>query len=186
MMEFVTIIVIAVGLAMDAFAVSVASGAAYQQLDLRHAFRMAFFFGVFQAFMPLAGSLAGVTLKNVIASYDHWVAFGLLTVIGGKMIYESFTLKRSQDQLNPASVATVLILAIATSIDALAVGVTLSIITSFIFTAVMIIGLITFGFSLVGTWLGRRIGHLFENRIEIAGGIILIAMGLKILGQHLL
>ena len=185
-MEFITIIVIAVGLAMDAFAVSIASGTACKQLKVRHAVRMAFFFGAFQAFMPLAGSLAGVTFKNVIASYDHWVAFGLLTVIGGKMIYESFTLKRTQDQLNPASITTLLILSIATSIDALAVGVTLSIITSSIFTAVMIIGLITFGLSLIGTWLGRRIGHLFENRIEIAGGIILIAIGLKILGQHLL
>jgi putative Mn2+ efflux pump MntP len=186
MMEFITIIVIAVGLAMDAFAVSIASGTAYKQLKISHAVRMAFFFGAFQAFMPLAGSLAGLTLKNVIASYDHWVAFGLLTVIGGKMIYESFTLKRSQDQLNPARVMTLLILSIATSIDALAVGVTLSIITSSIFTAVIIIGLITFGLSLIGTRLGRRIGHLFENRIEIAGGIILIAIGLKILFQHLL
>ena len=185
-MEFITVIVIAVGLAMDAFAVSVASGAVCKELKPRHAVRMAFFFGAFQAFMPLAGSLAGVTLKNVIASCDHWVAFGLLTVIGSKMIYESFTLKRTQEKLDPANITTLLTLSIATSIDALAVGVTLSIITSSIFTAVIIIGLITFGLSLLGTQLGRKAGHFFENRIEIAGGIILIAIGLKILLQHLL
>ncbi len=183
-MELFTTIIIAVGLAMDAFAVSIATGTASKKLNIRHALRMAFFFGTFQAFMPLLGSLAGVALKDIITSMDHWVAFVLLTAIGGKMIWESFKLKT--DVPDAHSLGVLITLSIATSIDALAVGVTLSLITSSIYTAVTIIGVITFVLSLIGTQLGRKVGHFFENKIEILGGVILIAIGIKILIQHLL
>lgn len=184
-MELLTIIVIAIGLAMDAFAVSIATGTASKKLNIQHALRMAFFFGAFQAFMPLLGSLAGVALKDIITFIDHWVAFVLLTAIGAKMIWESFKLKTADDT-NVQSFGVLITLSIATSIDALAVGVTLSLITSSIYTAVIIIGVITFVLSLIGTQLGRKVGHFFENKIEILGGVILIAIGTKILIQHLL
>lgn len=183
-MELLTIIVIAIGLAMDAFAVSIATATASKKLNIRHALRMALFFGAFQAFMPLLGSLAGIALKDIVTSIDHWVAFILLTAIGGKMIFESFKLK-TDDSNDVQSLAVLITLSIATSIDALAVGITLSLITASIYTAVIIIGVITFVLSLIGTQLGRKLGHFFENKIEILGGVILIAIGTKILIQHL-
>jgi putative Mn2+ efflux pump MntP len=185
-MELLTIIFIAVGLAMDAFAVSVVTGSVYKKLKVSHAVRMAFFFGAFQAVMPLIGSLAALSFKDAIEGFDHWVAFGLLAVIGVKMIYESFHIQSIEDRPDPASLAVVLMLAVATSIDALAVGITLSLITSYIILAVVIIGLVTLILSYIGCALGRKIGHFFENKIEIAGGVILIAIGIKILIQHLL
>jgi putative Mn2+ efflux pump MntP len=185
-MELLTIILIALGLAMDAFAVSVATGSVYKQLKLAHALRMALFFGSFQALMPIIGWLAGLSFKDAIITFDHWVAFGLLTAIGCKMIYESFQIKKAEDRPNPASLTVVLALAVATSIDALAVGITISLITSHIAAAIIIIGLITLVLSYLGCWLGQKIGHFFENKIEIAGGLILIGIGTKILLQHLL
>jgi putative Mn2+ efflux pump MntP len=184
--EAITICGVAVGLAMDAFAISVVSGSVFKELHIRHALRMAFFFGAFQAVMPLIGYAAGQTFARYIENYDHWVAFGLLIVIGGKMIYEAFKIeeveKKPQD---PSNLIVLLVLSIATSIDALAVGVTLSLVTDHIFVAVIIIGLITFSLSWAGYEIGKRIGHFFENKIEILGGLILIAIGLKILITHL-
>lgn len=185
-MELFTIIVIAVGLAMDALAVSIATGAASKQLRIHHALRMAFFFGIFQAIMPLIGSLAGLALKEKITSIDHWIAFILLTTVGVKMIYESFKLKDTGSVANAESVTVLLVLSIATSIDALAVGVTLSLVTSLIFLAATIIGITTFILSLLGTQIGRKAGHFFENKIEVIGGFILIAIGVKILIEHIL
>jgi len=147
---------------------------------------MAVFFGGFQLFMPLVGSLAGLTLKKYIAGYDHWVAFGLLTAVGGKMIYESFKIKPAGENLNPSNIFVLLVLSIATSIDALAVGITLSLITSSIITAVIIIGLITFTLSYLGVFIGQKLGHFFENKFEAIGGFVLIGIGLKIVLQHLL
>ena len=186
-MEVFTIIVIAVGLAMDAFAVSVAAGAAERKLHIRHAMRMAVFFGAFQAIMPLIGWLAGERFKDSIAAYDHWVAFGLLALVGGKMIFESFKLKKAKDPaVDPSSILVVLTLAVATSIDALAVGVTLSLVTDSILFAVLMIGIITFALSLAGIRIGMKVGHFFENKIEIFGGIILLLIGIKILLEHLI
>ena len=185
-MEILTIIFIALGLAMDAFAVSIVTGSVYKKLKVSHAVRMAFFFGAFQAVMPLIGSLAALSFKDAIEGIDHWVAFALLTIIGVKMIYESFQITRVEDRPDPASLAVVLTLAVATSIDALAVGITLSLITAHIFMAVVIIGVVTLVLSYIGCSLGQRIGHFFENKIEIAGGLILIAIGIKILLQHIL
>ena len=185
-MELLTIIVIAVGLAMDAFAVSVATGAGYRQLKIQHALRMAMFFGAFQAVMPIIGWLAGSTFKEYIKEVDHWVAFAILAVIGVKMIYEAFKIEKAENPSDPASLAVLIWLSVATSIDALAVGITLSLVTGMIAVAVIIIGVVTFVLSLFGCWIGKRVGHLFEKKIEVAGGCILIAIGVKILVEHLL
>jgi putative Mn2+ efflux pump MntP len=184
-MDSLTIVIIAVGLAMDAFVVSIVSGSAYRQLHVRHALRMAIFFGAFQAFMPLVGSLAGLTLRKYIAHYDHWIAFGLLAAVGGKMIYESFKIKSVEENPDPSNILVLLVLSVATSIDALAVGITLSLIAGSIVIAVMIIGLITFILSYLGVYIGKRFGHFFESKMEALGGVILIGIGTKILIEHL-
>jgi putative Mn2+ efflux pump MntP len=185
-MELVTITVIAIGLAMDAFAVSIVSGSAYRQLKIEHALRMAVFFGGFQAFMPLIGALAGLTVREKMADYDHWVAFGLLTGVGGKMLYESFKIKPAQQNFEPFNIGVLLILSVATSIDALAMGVTLSFLRLSIIRAVVIIGLVTFALSYLGVFIGKKVGYFFESGIEALGGLVLIALGAKILLQHLL
>ncbi len=183
-MNLAMIVFIAVGLAMDAFAVSIVSGSLYKQLKIKHALRMAIFFGGFQAFMPLIGSLAGLSIREYIADYDHWVAFGLLAAVGGKMIYESFKIESAEKNLDPSNVLVLLILALATSIDALAIGITLSLIVSSIAVAVIIIGLVTFVLSYLGVFIGKRFGHFFENKIEALGGLILIGLGVKIVLEH--
>jgi len=185
-MELLTIIVMAVALAMDAFVVSIVSGAAYKQLHVKHALRMALFFGGFQAIMPLIGSLAGLTLKDYILFCDHWIAFALLSAVGGKMIYESFKIKSVEENLDPSNIFVLLVLSVATSIDALVIGITLSLITSSIALAVIIIGTVTFGLSYLGVFIGKRFGHFFENKIEAVGGLILIGIGVKILIEHML
>lgn len=185
-MGLITIIIIALALAMDAFAVSIVSGTTYRQLEVKHAFRMALFFGAFQAFMPLIGSLAGLTIRDQIAEYDHWVAFGLLAAVGGKMIYESFKIAPADKNSNPANMVVLLFLSIATSIDALAIGITLSFLQVSIALAVTIIGLITFVLSYLGVYIGKKVGHFFEGQIEAIGGLILIAIGIKILIEHLI
>lgn len=178
---------IAVGLAMDAFAVSIVSGSIYKELHIRHALRMAFFFGAFQAIMPLIGYMAGRTFADSIEMWDHWIAFGILSVIGGKMVYEAFKMKQvDKDPKDPSNLVVLVVLSIATSIDALAVGITLSLVTSYIFRAVATIGVITFIISYIGYIIGKRMGHFFENKIEIIGGLILIGIGLKILISHLI
>ncbi len=178
------IVLIAVGLAMDAFAVAVSSGVTLRKMKLRHAMRIAAFFGFFQALMPLLGWLTGRAFRQYICTYDHWIAFILLAIIGGKMIYEA---RRSRDEetvSDPLNVYVLFTLAIATSIDALAVGVTFSFLDVDIWQSIGVIGAITFVVSFIGTQLGKTFGHLFENRLEIIGGLILIGIGLKILVHH--
>ena len=185
-MNLATIIVIAVGLAMDAFAVSIATGAAYKQPRTSHAFRIALAFGGFQAIMPVIGWFAGLVLKDFVADYNHWVAFILLTAIGSKMIYESFKIKHAQERTDTLNAAMLLVLAVATSIDALAVGITFSfLLAGSLIIAVIIIGLITFVLSYAGFYIGKHLGHFFESRIAAFGGLILICIGIKILLQHL-
>lgn len=184
-MQLATIIIIAVGLAMDALAVSIVSGSAYKQLKLKHTLRIALFFGGFQAFMPLVGSLAGLSIKEYTAGFDHWIAFGLLSAVGAKMIYESFKIGPNRKSPDPSKIYVLLVLSVATSIDALAVGVTLSLITSSIITAVIIIGVVTFVLSYLGVSIGKKLGHFFENRLQAIGGLFLITLGAKILIQHL-
>jgi len=185
-MNLITIIVIAVGLAMDVFAVSIVSGSVYKQLKIKHAFRIAVFFGGFQAIMPLIGSLAGISLKGYVANYDHWMAFALLSAVGAKMIYESFKITSAEKIFNPENILVLLVLSIATSIDALAVGITLSFLQVSIAVAVVIIGFVTFALSYLGVLIGRRFGHFFENKIEALGGLVLIGLGAKILFEHLI
>jgi putative Mn2+ efflux pump MntP len=185
-MNLITIIFIAVGLSMDAFAVSVVSGSFYKHSPFKPAFLLASFFGGFQALMPLIGYAAALNLKPLIEGYDHWVASAILTAIGLKMIYESFKIKSAQQKFDPCNLPVLLFLSIATSIDALAVGVSLSLITNAILLAVIIIGLTTFIFCYAGVFIGKSFGHFFENKIEAVGGIVLIAIAAKILFQHLL
>jgi len=184
-MELLTILFIAVGLSMDAFAVAVVTGSVYQEFKVRHALRMALSFGGFQAVMPIIGYLAGLGLMEYIAAYDHWIAFALLCFVGGKMIYESFQLEAAEKNRNPAHLPVLLVLSLATSLDALAVGITLSLLQMSILLAVAIIGLVTFGLSYAGVFIGKRFGHFFESKVEVIGGLILVAIGLKILVQHL-
>lgn len=186
LIQIITVNAIAVGLAMDAFAVSIISGAIFKELHIRYALRMAFFFGAFQGLMPLLGYAAGNTFADQIISIDHWIAFALLVGIGSKMIYEGFKISDLEKKPPvPANLIALLALSIATSIDALAVGFTLTLITDYIFRAVATIGVVTFVISYIGYELGKRFGHFFENKIEILGGIILIAIGIKILISHL-
>jgi len=134
--------------------------------------------------MPLVGFGAGQSINQYINAYDHWVAFVILAFVGGKMIVEAFELKKTTN--NPAQIGILLALSIATSIDALAVGFTLSFLSLSIFISAAIIGVITFVLSVAGVYIGKRFGHIFENKIEIAGGVILILIGLKILLRALL
>jgi manganese efflux pump family protein len=185
--EFITVCGIGIALAMDTFAISIATGGVYRQLHINHALRMCLFFGGFQALMPLLGWIAGEKLSVYISSFDHWIAFGLLAFIGGRMIYEAFAIKEMECKpQDPSNLAVLLTLSIATSIDALVVGITLTMITKAIIQAVLLIGIITFTISYIGWLLGKRMGHLFENKIEILGGLILIGIGIKILITHLL
>jgi len=178
-----TTIFLAVALAMDAFSVSWASGASYRKLPLKYSLRMAGLFGIFQAVMPIIGFFTANNFLGILQLCDHWIAFTLLSLIGGKMIYESFSMKDSRSPLN---LTVVLVLAVATSIDALAVGITLSLIQSPIWSIAATIGIITFILSLIAVEVGKKLGHLFENKIEILGGLILIGIGLKILIEHLI
>ena len=183
--NLITIIIIAISLSMDAFAVSVVSGAVYKQLRVKHIFRMAFFFGFFQAFMPLVGYLTALSFKELIADFDHWIVFSILTAIGFKMIYESFKMAAVEKNYTVSNLAVLLILSVATSIDALAVGITLSLITDNIVTALVVIGIVTFILTCFGAVLGKKFGHFFEAKIEAVGGLVLIGLGVKILLGHL-
>ena len=183
-MGIISILFIAVGLAMDAFAVSIASGFKTRTLRLAYALKIAAFFGGFQALMPVIGWAAGLHFRNIITGVDHWIAFGLLSAVGVKMICESFKLKSHGQKISPLNISVLLILSVATSIDALAVGLSLSVLNVSIALPAVIIGAITFVLSFLGVFIGNRTGHFFEGKIEMAGGIILIAIGLKILIEH--
>jgi putative Mn2+ efflux pump MntP len=184
-MNIITMFFIAVGLAMDAFAVSITSGVTIRNCGLRHALLIALFFGGFQAAMPVVGWLAGLTLKDLIINVDHWIAFGLLCFIGGKMVYESTVIEKAERECKALNFYMLLGLSVATSIDALAVGVTFGILGVLIVTPVAIIGLVTFLMSFIGVSVGRRVGSFFEGKMEVAGGLILITIGVKILVEHL-
>ena len=161
-MNLITIVLIAIGLAMDCFAVSVASGIAIKQLRLRHALQIALFFGFFQAAMPVIGWLAGSTLTQLISGFDHWIAFALLAFIGGKMIYESRKLEEEKT-FDPLNLYVLIVLSFATSIDALAVGLSLSFLKVAIIVPSIIIGSVTFVISLAGLYIGEKFGHFFES-----------------------
>ncbi len=184
-MNNLELVFIAFGLAMDAFAVSIASGVVIKDLRVSQALRIAIFFGAFQALMPVVGWFSGVGLKGFIAGIDHWIVFTILNFIGIKMIYEAAKMNLDSKE-NVLGLYTLLVLSIATSIDALAVGITFAFLNISIIIPVIVIGIITFVLSLFGVFIGNHIGHFFERKIEMAGGIILICIGIKILLEHLI
>ena len=184
-MDLATLLLIAVGLSMDAVAVSLASGCAGTRADARQAIALASLFGLFQALMPVAGWLAGLGFKALIAHFDHWLAFLLLALIGGRMVRESRRGRECRRGPERMGAATMLGLALATSIDALAVGLSFSALAVGIVRPALVIGLVTFALSLLAGIDGRRVGPRLGERAELLGGLILIAIGLRILIGHL-
>ena len=183
-MDLISTVVLACGLAMDAFAVSISSSITLKEIKWRHALKFGVFFGVFQAVMPLIGWLAGTGSRNLIQGLDHWTALGLLGVIGGKMIRESFKDCDTTGN-NPLKLHVLLSLSVATSIDALAAGVSFGLLKLNIVMVITIIGAITFALSTIGARIGCRLGCHFKERVELIGGIILVGIGIKIMIEHL-
>ena len=182
-MSFIELLLLAVGLSMDAFAVSICKGLSVGRLKPRHCVTAGAYFGGFQALMPLLGWLLGRQFEGLIKSVDHWIAFGLLGVIGANMIRESFG---KDENLNDSfSVKAMLPLAIATSIDALAVGVTFAFLDVNIILSVSLIGATTFAISAAGVKIGNVFGTKFKSKAELLGGVILVLLGVKILIEHL-
>jgi len=184
-MDLITICGIGIGLSMDAFAVSISCGLTIKNLKKRNAFKIGAFFGSFQAVMPVIGWLAGLNLRELISGLDHWVAFMLLLIVGARMIYEATRPEYCERKIDPLKHKTLLLLSVATSIDALAVGLSFAFLNISIVLPVIIIGLITFSISFFGVLGGKKIGCYFRKKVEIAGGLILIGIGLKILVQHI-
>jgi putative Mn2+ efflux pump MntP len=184
--SFIEIFLIAVGLAMDAFAVSLIAGTLKNVRGPRATFRLAFHFGLFQFIMPLIGWSAGVKIVNLISGFDHWIAFGLLAFVGVRMITSGCGSREEPFDGDPSRGYTLVALAVATSIDALAVGLSLGVVRLSIWYPAVVIGLVAGGLSLLGVRLGRKVGAAFGKRMEIVGGLILIAIGLRILFSHLL
>jgi len=180
---------LAVGLSMDAFAVSICKGLSIKKIKFKHSVIAGLYFGIFQAGMPLIGYMLGIQFKDIISSIDHWIAFGLLGIIGLNMIREARhqeeDIYQSIDESNEMSPQKMLILAVATSIDALAIGVTFAFLNVNIISAVSIIGTITFFMSALGIKIGNIFGSKYKSKAEFAGGFILILLGIKILAEHL-
>lgn len=180
---------IGVGLSMDAFAVSICKGLKMKKVNKLHCFIIALFFGGFQAIMPLIGWLLGTQFERYITSIDHWIAFVLLVFIGGKMVWESIKEKEEEDNCKEDNsrldLWELFLLAIATSIDALAVGITFAFLQVSILPAITIIGCTTFVLSIIAVYIGNIFGAKYKKKAEIIGGIILILIGLKILLEHL-
>lgn len=183
-MKLFEIFCIGIGLAMDAFAVSICKGLSMKRIDWKKTIIIALYFGLFQAIMPVFGYFLGSTFSGIVQKVDHWIAFILLAIIGGNMIKESRDdeIEKRNDKVN---FKTMIILAIATSIDALAVGVTFAFFKVNVLFSIIIIGIITFVLSFVGVIIGNKFGDKFQNKAELTGGIILIIIGLKILLEHL-
>lgn len=184
-MGFVEILLIGIGLSMDAFSVSICKGLTTKKFSLKMAMICGLWFGGFQALMPVIGYFFGVQFENLIASFDHWIAFGLLALIGINMIREAVSKKEEEKDNGALDVKTMFLLAVATSIDALAVGVSFAALKENIWRAIVIIGLTTFIFSAIGVKIGNVFGSKYEKKAAMAGGIILIIIGVKILLEHL-
>ncbi len=186
-MQNINIYALAVALAMDAFAVSIAVGLALQKVGFRHTFRLSFHFGLFQGMMPLLGWSMGVAVRDVVAAFDHWLAFALLALVGGNMIKEALQPKKNKAPRpkDPTRGMHLVVLSVATSLDALAVGFSLSILQAGILWSATIIGLTAFIFTVIGLHLGKTFASPRVSTItEIGGGCILLAIGLKILYEH--
>ncbi len=183
-MSIIELLILALGLSMDAFAVSICKGLSVPKLRPKHCLLCGVYFGGFQALMPLIGWALGIRFQSMITNIDHWIAFVLLAVIGANMIKESFS---KEEECPDASFGfkTMLTLAVATSIDALAVGVTFAFLDVNIIPAVLLIGATTFACSAVGVKIGNVFGNRFQSKAEFLGGLVLIGIGLKILIEHL-
>ena len=175
--------IIAVGLSMDAFAVSICKGLSVKKVQVKHYLIVGLYFGGFQAAMPLLGYILGSRFQNLVSNIDHWIAFALLVLIGANMIKESREQSEALD--NSFTVKTMIALAVATSIDALAVGITFAFLQVQIVPAVCFIGITTFVLSAVGLKIGNVFGTKYKSKAELAGGLVLVVMGIKILVEHL-
>jgi putative Mn2+ efflux pump MntP len=185
--NFLIVLGLAFALAMDAFAVSLGTGMALSPATARQTFRLAFAFGLFQFLMPIAGWAAGESFVKYIGRYDHWLAFALLLGVGGRMIFESFHLERASGapRPDPTRGLSLLVLSIATSLDALAVGLSLAALRAPILYPALVIGLVAFAMTTAGMKLGPALGKVIGRRAELLGGLILILIGVKILVDHL-
>ncbi len=184
-MDIFAVLLIAVGLAMDAFAVSLGIGTTERSTNPRARFRLAFHFGLFQFMMPIIGWVAGSTISRWIAPVDHWIAFGLLAYVGINMIRSGLNPEKESYTRDPSRGRTLIVLAIATSIDALAVGLSLAMLEIAIITPSIVIGVVTYSLSMVGLFAGNKLGEKFGKRMEVVGGVILIGIGLRVLITHI-
>ncbi len=186
-MGWTSIVMVACALAMDAFAVAMVTGGSVAALTARRVFRLSFHFGLFQAAMPVVGWLGGHAVHKYISTFDHWVAFGLLALVGGKMIAGAVDGEEVRPTVaDPTAGWGLVLLSVATSIDALAVGLSFAMLNTPILVPALTIGVVTAGITAAGMVLGRRIGRLWGPRVEMAGGIVLIAIGAKIVAQHMI
>lgn len=185
-MAFLSIILIAIGLSADCFAVALGTSCADRNISRFKVVRIASSFGFFQALMPLIGWLAGKTIVGLIEHYDHWVAFALLAFVGGRMLWESYHHKKEDKQGDISRGLMLLTLSVATSLDALAVGLSFAFLEVNIWLAIAVIGATAFAISIIGFLMGRKVGQVFGKRAEAIGGLILLGIGLRILITHLM
>ncbi|MBQ2836398.1 MAG: manganese efflux pump [Clostridia bacterium] len=183
-MELLEIILIAIGLAMDAFAVSICKGLSMKKMSWKKALIVGLYFGIFQGVMPVIGYLLGTSFESLVTKIDHWIAFGLLVFIGANMLKEAFG-NDSENYNDNVDFKSMVVLAIATSIDALAIGITFAFLQVNITLAPLLIGIITFIICIIGVKIGNKFGDKYERKAETVGGLILILMGIKILLEHL-
>lgn len=183
-MGIVELLLLSIGLAMDVFAISICKGISMKKMNWRKACIIGLWFGGFQALMPTIGYFLGTTFESVVINIDHWIAFVLLTIIGGNMIKDSFNTQCEQSN-DDVKFKTMIILAIATSVDALAMGITFGFFNVNVILAVLLIGITSFVLSIVGTKVGNKFGNRYEKKAELIGGLILIFLGIKILLEHL-
>ena len=184
-MDILTLCLIGIGLSFDTFAVSVSTGLMISHIRFLQGVKVAIVLAFFQALMPFIGWFSGKQVAHFMESYDHWIAFGLLALLGLKMIYESVKKKEEKKNFNPLKLSILIGIAIATSIDALIVGVSFAFINMNIFWSVLVIGIITFLVAMLGMLFGKKVGSRFGQRMEIVGGLILIVIGIKILLSHI-
>ena len=183
-MGVLEIVLISIGLAMDAFAVSICKGLSMKKMSWKKALIVALYFGIFQGLMPVIGYLLGTSFESLVTKIDHWIAFALLVLIGINMLKESFG-NESETCNDNVDFKTMVVLAIATSIDALAIGITFAFLQVNIIFASLMIGVITFAICIIGVKIGNKFGDKYERKAETVGGLILILMGIKILLEHL-
>lgn len=183
-MGAIELLLLSIGLAMDAFAASICKGISMKKMNWKKAIIIGLYFGGFQSLMPTLGFFLGAAFQNLITSIDHWIAFVLLAIIGGGMIKESFE-EDSENKNDDISFKTMIVLALATSIDALAIGITFAFLNVNLILAVSLIGIITFILSVFGTKIGNKFGDKYKRKAKLVGGIILILLGCKILVEHL-